>query len=148
MRTQRRLAANLLKCGENRIWISPTHRQEVEKAITREDVRSLISKGLIKKKQIKGVSRVRAREIAAKKKKGQRKGHGSRKGKKTARLPKKQAWMIKIRAQRRLLRTMKDTGDIARSTYRKFYMLAKGGFFRSKAHLMLYLKGKQERGEL
>jgi len=36
LRNQRRLAAEILKCGENRVWIDPEEVEEVEKAVTRK----------------------------------------------------------------------------------------------------------------
>ena len=33
--TQRRLAASILKVGENRVWIDPNEAEEVSRAITR-----------------------------------------------------------------------------------------------------------------
>ena len=143
---QRRMAASLLKCGKDRVWFDPEHMEEIARAITRQDIRRLIKKGYIDKKQVKGTSRVRARELEEKKKKGRRKGPGSRKGKKTARSPRKLLWMIKIRAQRKLLRELKEKGEIGRKIYRRLYMIAKGGMFRSKSHLLSYIKQMKERG--
>ena len=138
MRTQRRLASELLKCGSDRIWFDPEHKDDIARAITREDVRRLIRKGFIKKKQIKGVSRARANVLAEKKKKGRRQGHGKRKGTSNARLPRKKKWILKIRSQRKFLRELKKEGTLS-GMYRKLYLMAKGGVFRSKAHLKLIL---------
>jgi len=76
------------------------------------------------------------------KRKGRRRGHGSRKGKKTARLSRKAAWILRIRALRRRLRYLRDTGIIDRRTYRMLYMKAKGGEFRSVSHLNAYLESQ------
>ena len=46
--TQRRLAASILKVGENRVWIDPNEAEEVSRAITRESVKQLIDQGIIK----------------------------------------------------------------------------------------------------
>ena len=92
---QRRLAADILKVGVERVWIDPEAAEEVSSAITREDIRKLIEEGIIKRKQKKGVSRGRARERARKRKLGRRRGHGSRKGTKYARLPRKRQWIMR-----------------------------------------------------
>ncbi len=42
LKMQRRIAADLLKCGENRVWIDPERIDDVATAITREDIRRLI----------------------------------------------------------------------------------------------------------
>ena len=46
---QRRLAADILKVGVERIWIDPEAAEEVTSAITREDIRKLIEEGIIKR---------------------------------------------------------------------------------------------------
>ena len=137
---QRRIAAELLKCGENRVWIDPNALDEVKDAVTKDDVRNLIKRGLIKKRRIKGTSRIRANYIKRQREKGRRRGHGSRKGRKYARYPRKLRWMKTIRPIRKVLRDLRDSGKIDRPTYRKFYLLAKGGVFKSKNHLLAHLR--------
>ncbi|KAA0006051.1 MAG: 50S ribosomal protein L19e [Thermoplasmata archaeon] len=139
LRTQRRLAADLLKCGKNRVWIDPENIEEVEKAVTRRDVENLIRQGLIKAKKKKGNSRGRIREVLIKKAKGHRTGHGSRKGKATARFPRKRRWIKTIRPIRAYLRELRDKGLIDRKIYRLYYRRAKGGQFKNKAHLKMHL---------
>ncbi len=146
LKLQRRLAAELLKCGINRVWFDPSRLKEIKAAITRQDIKRLIEKGVIAKRPEKGTSRARANILAAKKRKGRRRGPGSRKGKKTARMPRKLQWMLRIRALRKLLRKLKAEGKIDRKLYRRLYLKAKGGFFRSKAHLLLYLEKITKRG--
>ncbi len=140
LRLQRRLASEVLECGINRVWFDPTALEEIASAATKDDIRELIERGLIKKKPVKGVCRVRIRYKRMQKRKGRRRGHGSRKGKKTARLSKKEAWMMRIRALRKRLRELKEKGVIDRRTYRMLYLKAKGGEFRSIAHLNAYIE--------
>ncbi|MCD6492648.1 MAG: 50S ribosomal protein L19e [Archaeoglobaceae archaeon] len=139
LKLQRKMAAKILKCGENRIWIDPTALEDVASAATKEDVRELIESGVIKRKPVKGISRARINKRKLQRKKGRRRGHGRRKGKKTARMSKKEAWMIRIRALRKRLKYLRDTGIIDRRTYRMLYRKAKGGEFRSVAHFNAYL---------
>jgi len=136
---QKRLAAQVLKVGEGRVWIDPEATEEIAAAITREDIRGLIDEGLIKKKQKKGVSRGRARVRAIQKSLGRRRGPGSRKGAKGARRGKKQLWIIKIRALRRRLKELRSGGYVDKTTYRGLYNKAKGGEFRNVTHLNDYL---------
>jgi len=140
LRYQRRIAADLLKCGENRVWMNPEKIEEIKKAVTRRDIENLINMGLIKKEEEKGISRGRARKRAMQKKKGRRKGHGSRKGKAGARLPSKSRWIKTIRPIRAYLRELRDKGIINEKTYRLYYRRAKGGQFKNKAHLKLHLQ--------
>lgn len=139
---QKRLASEILGVGQTRVWIDPGKMEEVAKAITREDIRGLIEQGVIKRKPVRGISRGRARERALKRAKGRRRGHGSRKGAKGARSPSKEQWMKRIRALRKRLRELRDAGKITKSLYRKLYLKAKGGEFRSVAHLNAFLKSQ------
>ncbi len=135
LRNQRRMAASILKCGGNRVWMDSDRTDEIAKAVTRADVKILINGGAIKSKQIQGISRGRKKFNQKQKDKGRRKGHGSRKGAKYARLPRKERWMRTIRPIRTYLRQLRDDKSIERSIYRKYYRKAKGGEFRSKHHL-------------
>jgi large subunit ribosomal protein L19e len=137
---QRRLAAALLKCGEGRVWIDPASQEELADAVTRSDVRSAIKAGVIRRAAVKGTSRVRARRHVLELAKGRHAGAGSRRGTPRARLPKKDRWMRRIRAQRDLLRDLRGRKKISPAVYREFYRRAKGGMFRSRAHLVVNLR--------
>jgi large subunit ribosomal protein L19e len=104
LKAQRRIAAEILKCGENRVYFDPYLIEEIKMAITRDDVRSLIKDGIIRKNYKKGISNYRKNLRHQRKKSGLARGLGKRKGKKTARTPKKEAWMRRVRAQRRELK--------------------------------------------
>jgi large subunit ribosomal protein L19e len=138
--TQKRVAAEVMKIGVNRVWIDPEQMEEVSRAITREGVKKLISEGTIQARPKKGISSYRSKKIAEQKKKGRRKGRGSIKGAKKARNPKKKAWMTTIRALRSDLKDMRDNREINRTTYRKLYRMAKGGAFRSKSYMKTYAR--------
>jgi len=139
VKTQRKIAAKVLKVGVNRVIIEPDSLSDVALAITREDIRRHIDDGDIRKRKVKGVSRGRARAVAAKKRKGQRIGPGSRKGPKYSRLPSKDRWIAKIRAQRKYLKNLRDEGYIDTLNYRKLYLQSKGSLFRSKRYLRNYI---------
>ena len=64
--TQRRLAASILKVGENRVWIDPNEAEEVSRAITRESVKQLIDQGIIKARPKTGISSYRSKKIKRK----------------------------------------------------------------------------------
>ena len=136
---QKRIAAQILKCGVNRVWFDETRLDEIKEAITKSDLRRLVGDKAIKAKPLKNTSRFAARKKLKQKRKGRQKGTGKRKGKRTARLPTKKAWMIKIRLQREFLKELKDKKLISASNYRILYRKAKGGFFRSKRHIKLYV---------
>lgn len=139
LRNQRRMAAEILKCGVNRVWMDQDRLEEIAKAVTKDDIRILINGKAIQSRQIQGISSGRKKLVASQKEKGRRRGHGSRKGAKYARLPKKERWIRTIRPIRTYLRSLRDEKQINATTYRKYYMRAKGGEFRSKHHLQTHL---------
>ena len=139
LKSQRRLASKILKVGETRVWFDPDRNDLVEEVITREEIRRLIHSGVIKPKPQLGVSRGRSRILHEKRKKGLRRGPGSREGKKTARHARKRAWVTHIRGIRVELKALRGRRVIRESAYRRLYLLAKGGIFRDRAHLRQYI---------
>ncbi len=139
LRNQQRMAAELLKCGKNRVWMDHDRIDEIAKAVTKEDIRVLIKGKAIKAKQKKGISSGRKKFALKQKEKGRRKGHGKRKGAKYARLSKKERWMKTIRPIRKHLKELRSEKKITPTVYRRYYRKAKGGEFRSKQHLKTHL---------
>ena len=137
---QRRLAADVLGVGKNRVWLDPERTGEIADAITREDVRELIDEGAIRAEAAKANSRGRARERANKRAYGHQKGAGTRKGKAGGRQNSKNEWQSKIRAQRATLKQLRDEGDLDRSAYRALYNKASGGEFDSVADMERYIE--------
>ncbi len=137
--SKKQLVGKAMKCSPKRVIFNPERIEEISKAITKADARSLVNDNAIVIKHRRGVSRYRARIRTIQKRKGRRTGHGSRKGRATARLPQKESWMAKIRIQRRFLRELKAKGLINNQVYRELYLKAKGGFFRSRNHIKIYL---------
>ncbi len=137
--TQKRLAASLLKCSEKRVVFDEQALESIAESITKEDIRQLIKEGVIRKVPVSGISRVRANKRLEQRRKGRQRGSGTRKGTRNARLPHKQAWMNKIRAQRKHLLELREQETISGSDYRNLYRKAKGGFFRSRRHINLFI---------
>jgi large subunit ribosomal protein L19e len=140
LKSQRRLAAEILKVGQNRVWIDSARIEDAEAAMTREEIKKLIHEGIIKPLPEKGISHARTRIVHEQKKKGRRSGPGSKSGSARAKISKKEAWMSKIRALRKKLRELKENKIITESTYRKLYRIARSGRFVSVADLERYLK--------
>jgi len=135
LKSQRRLAADLLGGGLNRVWIDPEDIDRVQSAITRDEVKKLIREGSISLLPKTGVSRGRLRARS-----GRRKRAGSRKG---GQKPGKEAWVLKIRAIRRHLRWLRDKRQLAPGGYKTLLAMAKGGAFRSRSHVDEYVKAHQ-----
>jgi large subunit ribosomal protein L19e len=143
MSIQKKLVARMKKVGKNRIWLDPDKADKIANAVSREDLRKLLEDKFIVIAEKMGISRSRAK-IRLKKKAGKSTGPGKRKGTKKARSPPKKQWMIKIRAQRSLLKKLRNEGKITKRIYRKYYLQAKGNMFRSKKHLIMVLAEKNE----
>jgi large subunit ribosomal protein L19e len=140
LKSQRRLAAEILKVGEGRVWIDPDRIDYVESAITREEIRKLIHENVVKSLPEKGISRARARVLNEKRKKGLRRGPGGKSGSARAKISKKQAWINRIRPLRKRLSELKVSRAITESAYRKLYDMSESGVFASKADLERYIR--------
>ncbi len=136
LKTQRRLASDILRVGENRVWIDPSKWKEVKEAITRSDVESLIDKNIIKGKELVGQSRGRTRYLK-KNRLNHGKGKGSRKGKKHARM--KFEWKDRVRALRNELFKMRSSGKIDNKQFRVLYSKITGNAFHSVNHMRNYI---------
>ncbi|PSP87753.1 50S ribosomal protein L19e [Halobacteriales archaeon QS_4_69_34] len=138
LKAQRRLAADVLGVGKNRVRFDPDAQGEIAEAITRADIRELIADGTITEKGAKGNSRGRARERERTRAYGHRTGPGSRRGTAGAREDRKEAWVSRIRAQRRRLKELRAEGTLTPSQYRTLYDKAGGGEFDSVDRLETY----------
>ncbi len=137
--TQKRIAARILKVGISKVRFDPEKLSEIKEAITKADINGLIKEGTITKKPLNFHSRSRARKLKEQKIKGNRKGPGSKKGTKNARANAKTLWVRKIRLLRSFIRELRGKNLIESKDYRPLILKSKGGFFRSKRHLKLYL---------
>jgi large subunit ribosomal protein L19e len=139
LKIQKKLAGKVAKRSPKKVKLDQTRLTEIKEAITKADIKSLIKDKAIKLESDKGVSRGRAKKHQSQKSKGRRKGAGSRKGKANARLPRKKQWMNKIRLQRVFLIDLKKSEKLSPENYKDLYNKSKGGFFRSKRHIKLYI---------
>jgi len=126
--TVRRLAADILGCGERKIRVSSDGLKEAEGAMTRSDVRSLIEKGFIIRLPNKG---------RASTKRTVRRGPGHRRG---PLFDVKDLWMRKVRSQRAFLKMLVGSEVLKKDSKRSIYGKIKSGIFKNKRALLLYLK--------
>jgi large subunit ribosomal protein L19e len=136
---QKRLAAQVLKCSQHRVRFDSERHEDIKGAITKVDIRSLVKDKAIYALPERHPSRVRARKRQLQRSKGRRRGMGTRKGTRNARKSTKRVWVEKIRAQRALLKQLKDKKTITTAMYRNLNAKATGGFFRSLRHVKLYV---------
>lgn len=137
LRSKRRLAADVLGVGKDRVILDPEAQDLIQDAITRSTIRGLVGMGAIKVAPEKGVSRGRTR---VRHEKGRSRGQGSFGGKKSSRNPRKQAWVTKVRALRWRLKVARERNEITKDAYRRLYRQVKGGQVRGVRHLIGLMK--------
>ncbi len=134
LKLARRLAADMLGRGESSVRFKEGSLAEAQKAITREDVRRLITSGgiyAIPKKRNKSIHGL---VLRMKRAGGRRRGRGSRSGSLKARGTVEHK--KRVRGQRRVLAALKQSDVIDNEAFKKLYRLVKGGTFPSKVSLL------------
>ena len=146
LRAKKRLAARVTGVGIHRIRFDTDHLDDIADAITRENIRSLITANTIKIKSFTGTSKGRAHEKKAQKNK-RGTTQGSKQGRKGARVGKKTVYVAHVRALRRLLKIAKDRKDLTNPEFWALYKKVGGNTVRNKAHLRSLIeeiKGKRK----
>lgn len=144
LKSQKRMAAELLEVGENRIWLDPSKQDDIAMAITKEDIKELIEEGAIQARDKKGTSKGRARKKQKQKERGRSSGPGTKKGAKNSKKSKKEEWMNDIRAQRKKLKQFREENRLSSSNYRELYKKVKGGEIRDVKHLESIVEQMEE----
>jgi large subunit ribosomal protein L19e len=134
LKAKKRLVSRVVGVGVHRVKFDSDHLDDIADAITRDNIRGLITANTIKIKKIVGTSRGRAQaKRVQKKKRGTT--QGSKKGRKGARAPRKDAHMIKVRALRYRLKIAKDRKEITNPEFWSLYKMIGGNTIRNSAHL-------------
>jgi len=139
VKSQKRLAASIKKCGKNKIWLDPNEATEIGLANSRFNVKKLIKDGLIIRRPQVIHSRARVRKNQEAKRKGRHMGTGKRRGTREARMPSKVLWMRRQRVLRRLLMKYRESKKIDKHQFRKFYQRAKGNVYKNKRVLIEFI---------
>ncbi|HET6516604.1 MAG TPA: 50S ribosomal protein L19e [Nitrosopumilaceae archaeon] len=134
LRAKKRLVSRVTGVGVHRVWFDAEHVDDITDAITRDNIRSLITANTIKIKPFKGTSRGRAKVKRIQKGKRGR-AAGSKKGPKGARVGKKEVYVKKVRALRYLLKVAKDRKEITNPQFWSLYKKVAGNTVRDRAHL-------------
>ncbi len=137
IKLSRRIAAELLDRGISKVRIKPDRVEDAKKAITREDVRNLITTGAVYALKEKHNMSLYSKALRKKRNQGRGRGPGRRKGSAKARMS--TDYKKKIRGQRRVLATLKKEKAIDNIAFKRYYKLVKGGNFQTKAQLLSHL---------
>ncbi len=144
LKAKKRLASRVTGVGVHRIKFDTDHLDDVADAITRENIRSLITANTITIKSFTGTSKGRAhRKKAQRNKRGTT--QGAKKGKKGARVGKKEVYVAKVRSLRRLLKIAKDRKDLTNPEFWILYKKVGGNTVRNKAHLRTLMEEIKEK---
>ena len=139
LKAKKRLASRVTGVGVHRIRFDSDHLDDIADAITRENIRSLITANTIQIKSFTGTSRGRAQKKKDQKKK-RGTGQGSKQGRKGARVGKKEVYVAKVRSLRRLIKIAKDRKEITNPEFWALYKKIGGNTVRNKAHLRLLME--------
>jgi len=139
LKTKRQLVSRILGVGLDRVKFDPEHLDDVADAITRDNIRSLITANVIEIKPIRGTSKGRSYfKKLQRKKRGTK--QGSKKGSKGARKGRKEIYVRKIKALRHQLKVSKSRKEITNETYWQLYKQVSGNQVRNLAHLRSLLE--------
>ena len=136
---QKRIAAHILKVGQNKIWFDPLMINEIHEAITKADIEALIKEGVIKKRAVKGVKRRAGKLRQIRKRKGR--GRGAGKKKKVVNRRKKD-YIKRIRKLRSYIKELRSEEKISSKEKNKLMKLAKAGVFKFRKEIKEKLKTK------
>lgn len=134
LENKKELAKKVLNIGKHRIIFNKEGLSEIKEAITKEDIKSLYSEGIISIKPVKG-RRVNKNRTT-------RRGPGKIKIKVKYR---KQDYVKLTRKLRSYIKDLKNKKMIDKNQYYDIRKKIKMRFFKSKAYLKEYINGENQK---
>lgn len=129
LKNKKELAAKTLKVGKDRISFVKERSAEIKEAITKQDIRDLVTEGAIKVNPVKG------RKTNTKRK--NKRGTGKVKVKVNKR---KQEYVIITRKLRNYVKELYNQGKLSREEVKDIRKKIRNRAFKSKANLKLYIE--------
>lgn len=124
---KKKLAARTFNVGKERIVFIESRKNEINEAITKQDIRDLKESGAIIIKEIKGRRRKKVKR-------------GSGPGKIKKKVNKRKGKYVALsRKLRRHLSGLKREGKISNEQFKEMRKRIKNSFFKSKSHLKSYI---------
>jgi len=132
LKSQKRMAAYILKVGTNKVYFDPDRLQDIKEAVTKQDIQSLIQDKAIKKKPIIGNKHRAHHKKLERKKRGRRKRVG-----KVRKLTenRKKDYMARIRKIRKYLKATKSR--IGKEEYARIKRLLRSGQIKNVKELKI-----------
>ncbi len=136
LKLQKKLAARIMHCGINKIWMDPDRLEDIKEAITSEDIKQLIKEKIIKKIKTAGIKSRAGKSRKKRKKKGRKRRIGKIKKRINKR---KQDYVKSIRKLRNYLKSLRKLKKIDSKKFNKLKRLAKSGHLKNKKSIDEYL---------
>ena len=124
LENKRALAARTLKVGKNRVIFNSQRLSEIKEAITKQDIKDLVSSGVIRIKDKKGKRKIQKRKTR------RRSGSIKKKVNKS-----KREYIILTRKLRAHLKKLKENKKISQEDFIELRKEIKTRAFRSLAHM-------------
>jgi large subunit ribosomal protein L19e len=128
LKTRKELAARTLEIGKSRIVFLVSRIKDIKEAITKQDIRDLISDGAIVIKPVKGRKKVEKRK--------NKRSYGKIKKKVNKR---KERYVIMTRKLRKYVANMKEQGKLEREEILKIRKKIRNKDYKDLAHLKEYI---------
>ena len=127
---KKQLAVNTLNVGKERIVFLESRLNDIKEALTKQDIRDLVTDGAIVVKEVKGRKKVEKRK--------RRRRIGKIRKKVNTR---KQDYVIMTRKLRTYAKELKNQGKLTSEEVTEIRKRIRNKKFRSKAHLKEYIGG-------
>ena len=130
----KKLIARVLGVGKGRIILDEGRKEEINEAITRQDIREMLKEGIVRIREVKG------RKVKKKMKRKRTAGKIRISVKK-----RKQGYIIMVRKLRDYLKNLRKLGKIDKENYQELRKKIKSRMFSDLRHLTETIKMREKK---